>query len=191
MSITMPTDESQNPYAVGEPHPNQKRYATLETKPSVHGYTGGGYEHWRSVETRPHTPNTGSEDVYASHHRLLAVVACYPPEEPIEEILADLHSMDVHHASGVPWDNRPSNLETKPHGEHSEITQTQRLAWAHDAKRSVERSEQQPRADRDESGVCDRCGRRDGPLADCPSWPDERRCLDCATETADGEKIQL
>jgi len=189
-AITMSTDTS-NPYVVGEPNPRQQPYATLETKPSVHGYTGGGYEHWRSYEHRPHTPGDGKEHVYASHHRLLAVLACYPLDWPIENVLDDIREKDVHHQSGVPWDNRPENLDVVAHGRHAEITQTQRRASAEDTKRDVERAEQQPQPDRDDTGVCDHCGRPDGTLAECPAWPDERRCLDCVSETADGEEIQL
>jgi hypothetical protein len=190
MSLAMSTD-APNPYVVGETDPRRKPHATLETKPSVHGYTGGGYEHWRSSERRPHTPAQAAEDVYTSHHRLLAVVACYPLESPIEDVLDDLHTMDVHHHSGVPWDNRPGNLEVVAHGRHAEITQTQRRASAADTKRELERAEQQPQPDRDQTGVCDRCGRPDDTLAESAAWPDERRCLDCATETADGQEIQL
>ena len=190
MSFAMSTD-APNPYVVAEADPRRKPHATLETKPSVCGYTGGGYEHWRSAERRPHTPAQASEDVYASHHRLLAVVACYPLEWPLEDVLDDLREKDVHHESGVPWDNRPDNLEVLRHGRHSEITQTQRRAWAADRKREVQQSEQQPLAGDGDSGFCDRCGDDSETLAECDAWPGERRCLECATATANGREIRL
>ena len=190
MSLVMSTD-APNPYVVGEPDSRQQPYATLETKPSVRGYTGGGYEHWRSVERRPHSPGDGTEDCYASHHRLLAVVACYPSDEPIDAVLDDLREKDVHHESGVPWDNRPDNLEVVAHGRHSEITQTQRRAWAADRKREVQEADQQPLAGEDDSGLCDRCGDHSETLAECNAWPGERRCIECATATANGREILL
>jgi len=190
MSLAMSTD-APNPYVVGEADPRRKPYATLETKPSVRGYTGGGYNHWRSYEFRAHTPGDGKDHVYASHHRLLAVVACYPLEWPIEDILDDLREKDVHHESGVPWDNRPENLEVVAHDRHSEITQTQRRAWAADRKRDVQRTERQPLAESDDSGLCDRCGDHSETLAACDAWPGERRCIECATATANGREIRL
>lgn len=188
MSVSMSKPASST-YVVGEPHPNSRSVATFETKPSVAEYTGGGYEHWRSVEYRPHTPTQGSEDVYVSHHRLLAVVACYPSDEPLSEVLDDLREKDVHHESGVPWDNRPANLTVVEHDRHAEITQTQRLTWAEDARREVEQAEQQPLGV--DVSTCDRCGCETDRLAECDGWPGERRCLDCAKQTADGEVIRL
>lgn len=184
MSLVMSTDA---PHVIGEASRQRQDHATLETKPSVHGYTGGGYEHWRSYEVRPETPTRGKEDVYVSVHRLTAVVACYPTEQPIEAILDDLRGMDVHHRSGVPWDNRPGNLEAVPHGRHSEITQTQRRAWAEDAKREVEERERQP-LDADE---CARCGAVETTLAECDAWPGEQRCIECARKTANGHEVRL
>lgn len=184
MSLAMSTDEPTSPYVAGEAHPQQKDYATLETKPSVAEYTGGGYEHWRSYEFRPGTPTRGKEDVYVSVHRLLAVVACYPSKQPIEAVLADLREKDIHHCSGVPWDNRPENLEAVPHGRHAEITQTQRRAWAEDAKREVEQ-------ERQDVNECAYCGEVVDVLAECDAWPGEQRCLGCAKETADGHEVRL
>lgn len=174
-------DDDENPYVVGDTHPNRQDYATLETKPSPREYTGGGYEHWRSLERRPHTPGDRPEDVYCSHHRLLAVVACYDVDEPLEDVLEDLDAKDVHHRSGVPWDNRPENLEVHSHGEHAAITQTQRRAWAADKKREIEQADETPVT----LDACDRCGKEAEQLAECDAWPaDEERCIECATETA-------
>lgn len=50
--------------------------ARFETK--VGSGSGAGYERWRSYEYRPSTDPDGKEDVYVAHHRLLAVVECYP-----------------------------------------------------------------------------------------------------------------
>ena len=184
MSLAMSTDA---PHVIGEAEPQQQDHATLETKPSVHGYTGGGYEHWRSYEFRPETPTRGKEDVYVSVHRLTAVVASYPADQPIEAVLDDLREKDVHHRSGVPWDNRPENLEAVPHGRHSEITQTQRRAWAEDAKREVEEKERQPVA----ADECAYCGEVADVLAECDAWPGEERCLGCAKDTANGHEVRL
>lgn len=148
------TDQSDR-YVLGGADPRRQDHASFETKPSVPEYTGGGYEHWRSYEARPHTPGDDKEGVYCSHHRLLAVIACYDLETPIDEVLADLDGKDVHHRSpSVPWDNRPENLEVRSHGDHSTLTQTQRRAWAADKKRQVEQEASQPAA----RGECEHCG---------------------------------
>lgn len=93
--------------------------ARFETKPGAG--SGAGYERWRSYEMRPSTAAEGKEDVYVAHHRLLAVVECYPSQMSIEAILRDLDGKDVHHRNGIKWDNRPSNLEPIDHGEHSRL----------------------------------------------------------------------
>lgn len=191
------TMSPQSPgYVVGEPHPNRDPCASFETKPSPVDYTGGGYEHWRSHEFRPETPGTRKEDVYVSHHRLLAVVACYDVEIPLRDVLDDLAEKDVHHTTGVPWANFGDSpnfdepgIEVVDHGRHSEITQTQRRAWAADKKQEVESAEQQPLAADD--STCDRCGDEVDVLAECDTWPDEERCIECANETAEGEEIRL
>ena len=83
--------------------------------------SGAGYERWRSYELRPSTAADGKEDVYVAHHRLLAVVECYPSTMSLEAILRDLDGKDVHHRNGIKWDNRPSNLEPIDHGEHAKL----------------------------------------------------------------------
>ncbi|QHS17220.1 HNH endonuclease [haloarchaeon 3A1-DGR] len=93
--------------------------ARFETKPGSD--SGSGYERWRSYERRPSTDVAGKEDVYVAHHRLLAVVECYPSSMSLEAILRDLDGKDVHHANGVKWDNRPSNIEPIDHGEHAAL----------------------------------------------------------------------
>jgi hypothetical protein len=182
------------PYTVGAPHPNTKSHATFETKPSVPEYTGGGYEHWRSTEYRPHTPRQGKEDVYVSAHQLLAVVACYPLETPIEDVLADLSENDVHHNApevkadaGVPWDNRPDAIEVVDHARHSSRTQAQVRAWGEDAKQAARDPIQPDHAGED---VCAGCGEPAEMLATSEDWEGER-CLDCAQRDAGGETIEL
>lgn len=173
--------------------------ARFETKPPayINGKrdSGAGYERWRSYEERPHTSRQGKESVYVSHHRLLAVVACYPLEMPIDEILDHLHGRDVHHNCpesekdwGIPWDNRHDCLEVLGHGEHSSVTNSQQRAWAEDAKRRALSDDQPPGVRAGEQ--CCRCGEDDSPLATSEGF-EGVRCLDCATEEANGEPIDV
>jgi hypothetical protein len=174
-------------YVTGTPHGNRKTHPTVETKPSHPDYTGGGYEHARSTEYRPHTPGERSESVYASIHRLSAIVWCYDSDEPLGAILDDLRDKDVHHNApeadgdrGIPWDNRECVLEAVAHGRHSEITQSQRRAWAADQKREVERKAQQSPAP-DRGPECDNCGATDAPLATSDEF-DGEWCPECIRE---------
>ena len=183
-------------YVLGDAPPQRKDYATFETKPPNYTATGkrdsgAGYERWRSYEYRPETRGVEKEDVYVAHHRLLAVIACYPLEMPIEEILEDLDGKDVHHNCpdveknhGVPWDNRHDGLETLTHGGHSKITTTQMRAWGEDAKRQAEEPPEP-----DEEG-CVSCDDTDGPLATSEDFSG-KRCISCATEAADGGTIDV
>lgn len=57
----------------------------------------GGYEKW-----------TAEKDLRV--HRLLAVA---------EHGFGRVSDSDVHHVNGIPWDNRPDNLELMSHGEHT------------------------------------------------------------------------
>jgi len=148
------------------------------------GYTGGGYERWRSKEYRPESPRDGKEDVYVYHHRLLAVVACYDPSMRIEDVLADIRGSDVHHESGCPFDNRPGNLAVLDHGEHSSTTQAQKRAWAEDAKREAD--EQSVEA----SDVCAGCGAESEFLATSEGF-EGARCLECAKRDAEGHSIEV
>lgn len=192
----MSQNDTPGGYVEGPVHPNTKPYATYETKPSVPGYTGGGYEHWRSTERRPHTPARGKEDVYASVHRLTAVVACYSLDTPLSDVLDDLHGRDVHHNApevdrdiGIPWDNRHSALEVKDHATHSSITQTQMRAWGEDTKPDTTTRERL-RDPGDDSG-CPGCGRSDvDVIASSPGFEGER-CLECAQRECDGEPVEI
>jgi hypothetical protein len=178
-------------HCVGTPHPNQQAYATLETKPTTHYTdrktdTGGGYERWRSYEWRPETSRRSKEDVYVPVHRLAAVVWCYPDDMSVTDILADLHGRDVHHKSGVGWDNREDTLTVLGHGEHSSVTNAERRAWARDAKATVDDPEAVGKEDRH----CAACGASDGALATTESL-DAVFCLDHVMDRADGETIEV
>lgn len=170
-------------YTHGETYAREP-YARYETKQGRG--SGAGYARWRSYEAREHRGGR-KEDVYVPVHRLLAVVACYPEDMAVSEICAHLADKDVHHRSGVEWDNRPENLAVREHGRHSSITQAQMRAWAADGQR---RREADGRGRLDEE-LCDRCGEPADVLAESAAWPGEHRCLDCATETAGDEPIEV
>ena len=56
-------------------------------------------------------PNTGKSKSFTVH-RLLAVA-----EYGIEQV----KGKDVHHKNGIPWDNRPENIELLDHSEHTKL----------------------------------------------------------------------
>lgn len=171
-------------YVLGDAPPQRHDFARFETKPPSPGDTGAGYERWRSWEYRPETSRQGKEDVYVYVHRLLAIVECYPGDMPIDEVLRDLDGKDVHHQSGVKWDNRPEILEVIDHGHHSSLTQSQMRAFGEDAKQQA-KSDAPADPDR-----CERCGDTDGPFGTSDGF-DGVRCLDCATAECDGEPIDM
>lgn len=159
-----------------------QQFARFETKRG--SGSGAGYERWRSWEYRPHTPRDGKQDVFVPHHRLLAVVACYPEDMPVGEVLAHLKGRDVHHKSGVEWDNRPDNLAVREHGTHAEITQAQMRAWAEDAR---DRATGPPTFDQDR---CDNCGDEADVLASSSDF-DGEVCIACAKRLSDGAPIEV
>lgn len=178
-------------YILGAAPPQQDDTARFETKPSVSLTdtridSGGGYERWRSYEHDPTQPGDHKTDVYVAHHRLLAVVACYPGDMPVAEILQHLRDKDVHHKSGVEWDNRPGNLAVRDHGRHSEITQAQIRAWAEDEKRAVERI-QSGETDQD---TCNSCGESADALCTSADF-DGEYCIPCAKRASDGAPIEV
>ena len=178
-------------YVVGDASPQRQDYARFETKAG--DGTGAGYERWRSWEWRPETSRQSKEDVYVPHHRLLAVVACYPADMAVGEILEHMHGMDVHHSApevdrdaGIKWDNRPDAIEVIDHGRHSAVTQAEMRAWAADAKRTIET---ETNAKRNGDG-CTRCGADASTLAEI-AGEDGEYCLDCAQTVADGREIRV
>jgi len=83
------------------------RKHTWEKPP--HHYFHHGYERWETkVDGVKQTVKV---------HRLLAVA-----EYGFETVC----DMDVHHKNGVPWDNRPENIELKEHSEHTSIHSLER-----------------------------------------------------------------
>lgn len=180
----MAADRQASLYDRG-PTDARKTHPRLETKPTVHYSdgrvdTGGGYERIRSTEWRPETSRREKEDVYVAHHRLLAVAACYPADMTLADVLEHLDGRDVHHTSGVEWDNRPDTLEVVDHGTHSQITQAQMRAWAADAKRDLNQRE----GDGDQSVLvndgprCGNCDTADGVLVRCVDF-EGVRCHEC------------
>jgi len=69
-----------------------------------------GYEYWTSSEWRPGQDSRTTEIVYV--HRLLAVA---------EHGFKAVANRDVHHENGIPWDNRPSNVDLLDKSEHGRL----------------------------------------------------------------------
>lgn len=63
-----------------------------------------GYEVWHS--------HSDGEQVRLTVHRLLTIAM---GEDPHDVFSGDYH---VHHRNGIPWDNRPDNIELLTLGEH-------------------------------------------------------------------------
>lgn len=163
--------------------PGRKRTPTFRFKASSTGYTGGGYARVRSEEHRPDKPGDSLSTTYVSIHRLAAVVWCYDDDTPLDEIQRDMIDKDVHHTLGMPSANGEEWLEVVGHGEHSSVTNTQRRAWAEDAKRARD-GEWSP-----DDETCDNCDaeNRDATFSDTG----EVYCLECATQLADGRSIEV
>lgn len=85
---------------------NRQEYITLRTLPA-------GYEYWASKEL----DGDGRTNRIVYVHRLLAVA------EYGFDAVANNH---VHHRDGVPWDNRPENVELLDRKEHGSIHANQR-----------------------------------------------------------------
>jgi len=80
---------------------NEAHQMAMWSKPAFFGMATHGYEIWNTTVNR--------EDFQVYVHRLLAV------SEFGYDAVAD---MDVHHKNGIPWDNRPENIELKGVSEH-------------------------------------------------------------------------
>lgn len=200
---TKPTPTLQDNFKPGDKTEKYKYRSSYDT--------GGGYERWRDygyklrgeagnperldyLDGLDDEPDPSKKtDLYAPHHRLLAVVACYPVEMPLGEVLDDLRGKDVHHNApevdvdaGVEWDNRHECLEVMDHGRHSEVTQRQMISWAKDRKQRVEEQESMPV---DDPGECGACG---GEAAATVEGVDGVWCLECAAERAgDGRTVEV
>lgn len=197
-----------SPYELGAVHGNTLPYATFETKPpawlGTRWDSGAGYERWRSREWRPETSKKSKESVYVPIHRLLAVITCYPMEMDLGDILEHMKGRDVHHdcpevhrSWGVPWDNRHDVLSVIGHGEHSEITNADKRAWAEDAKNEIKESQQATFATGGGTSTgaateCAACGAsgRETTLATSEAF-EGVRCLACAKEGIDGENATI
>lgn len=188
-----------------------RKHARLATKPTyvkrehrnangelrARNNTGGGYEHVRSCERVEDDPRDHAIDVYASHHRLLAVAWNVARRGTGESVLpegyeglvdmGELVGDDVHHNApeadderGIPWDNREDVLVVEDHGAHSGLTNAEREAYAADAKRVRD-------GEVSLDPTCAECG------ADDPGWSiegeDEVFCVRCASEQADGRTV--
>jgi hypothetical protein len=81
--------------------PSKDRPAT----PALYRTEWGGYERWLAYNR-----TEGQDSCYV--HRLVAVA-----EWGIEAV----RDKDIHHKNGVPWDNRPENLEPLTRKEHREV----------------------------------------------------------------------
>jgi len=78
---------------------------TKPKKKASFGMSTLGYERWVGYSS-----NDGSEQERLYHHRLLAVA-----EYGFDAVCG----MDVHHRNGIPWDNRPENIELMTRAEHT------------------------------------------------------------------------
>jgi len=79
-------------------HKRRVEYATYYTDDQ-------GYPRWQSKTRVEEGRRTHNFHV----HRLLAIA-----EHGVDAVVGS----DVHHVNGIPWDNRPSNIEILEHGEH-------------------------------------------------------------------------
>jgi len=82
---------------------NRLERVTLRSLPS-------GYEYWSSKEWQSDGDGRKSEIVYV--HRLLAVAKFG---------FDAVDGADVHHKNGIPWDNRPGNIELLEPEEHGHL----------------------------------------------------------------------
>jgi Zn-dependent peptidase ImmA (M78 family) len=87
-----------------------RKLAALKREPTLR--TGDdGYENFVI------TDGSGGVITKVGHHRLLSIA---------EHGLDAVKDKVIHHTNGVPWDNRPSNLEIMTDSEHTELHHEQR-----------------------------------------------------------------
>jgi len=168
------------PYVRGPTYTRQD-CATFEFKSGSPDHSGGGYPRWRSMERGTHVHGDGTRTVFVAVHRLAAVAWCYAPEWTTAEVCADLHGRDVHHELGFPSTTLEDHLSVIDHDRHAGLSRTERLAYAKDRKRRVEREQE-----RLDAGPRCSCG------ADAEATVDgEELCLDCATDAAAGRDVTI
>lgn len=104
---------------------NRVNYATYYTETS----DSGGYE-----RVGAYNPEAGSMD-WAKVHQLVAIAEGASPEKIFSN--GDYH---CHHVNGIPWDNRPENIEMltreehlREHGMMRELSTSQQMygEWGH------------------------------------------------------------
>lgn len=87
------------------------------------------------IRATAHFPDENGDRISRSLrvHRLLAV-----SEYGFDQVCG----MDVHHKNGIPWDNRPDNIELIEHGEHSRAHNLRETdSWDRDPYESQRRSD--------------------------------------------------
>ena len=160
--------------------------------------SGGGYERIRSCERVESDPRDHAIDVYAAHHRLLAVawgverrgdgLPCVPEDFEGVVDMGELVGDDVHHDApeadgerGIPWDNRECVLAVEDHGDHAGLTNSERRAYARDEQKLRDGDETLP------GGGCDACDAEETKATF--EGVDAEYCLECAKDREDGRQV--
>jgi len=88
-------------------HGFKSRYYSDNSSPAPFKTGDGGYECWYLMEN--------DDADYVRVHRGLAIA---------EYGLDAIKDKDVHHKNGIPWDNRPENIELLTRSEHARLHNT-------------------------------------------------------------------